>query len=263
MNPGLLYQEGKLSEAIAATQQEIKRQPADCSLRVNLSQLLMFAGEWDRADKQLETVAKQDPRMAVGAAILRQLIRGELARQQCFAEGRCPSLLSDDDPLIRRHLEAIAAINDGNSAGAARLLEPSLEACGAITGHSGDLPFTGLRDLDDLLGPILEAITSNGKYYWINVMTLESIQFQPPEQMCDLVWRSTTVTFQGGREGMFYVPALYVGSSGHEDEQVRLGRRTDWTPGELVRGIGQREFLIGEDAISIMELTHVTMSPRD
>ncbi len=260
MNAGELYQEGKLTEATAAVQQEIKRQPADTSKRVLLSQLLLFAGEWDRADKQLETVAMQAPDMGIGVALLRQLIRGEMARQQFFTEGRSPTFLVDDDPVIRRHLEAAVAIREDNPTEAARLLAQSEETAGAFTGTCNGQPFAGLRDLDDLLGPVLEVVTPNGKYYWINMQTICSLEFHPPEQLHDLVWRRATASIQDGPDGEVFIPARYVGSHAHEDELIRLGRKTDWTTEEPVRGIGQRELLVGEVAIPVLELEQLTVN---
>jgi type VI secretion system protein ImpE len=58
-----------------------------------------------------------------------------------------------------------------------------------------------------------------------------------------------------GPDGEVYLPAVYA-----TDEQVgdpfRLGRETDWRQMQdgPVRGIGQRLFLIGEDALPIMDL---------
>ncbi len=260
MNAGELYREGKLNEAISALQQEIKRQPADTGKRLSLCELLLFAGEWERADKQLDTVALQAPQMAVGVALLRQLIRGEVARQQFFTEGRSPSFLADDDPVIRRHLAAAVAVRDGNLAEAAKLLSPSEELSGSISGVCNDTPFVGLRDLDDLLGPVLEVITPTGKYYWISMKSIYSLQFYPPEEMHHLIWRRATTSIQNGPQGDVYLPALYPGSHAHADELVRLGRRTDWTSEAPVRGAGQRELLLGEEAIPILEIEHLIVT---
>ena len=262
MNATELYRAGRVNEAIDAAQQDVKRQPAETGKRLQLAQLLLFAGQWSRADKQLEVVSMQDPEMAVGIALLRQLVRGEVARQQFFDEGRSPSFLKDDDPLVRLHLEAAVAIRDQRAAEAVDLLRQSEEQAISIAGNCNDKSFVGLRDLDDLLGPVLEAITPNGKYYWINMNSVCSIEFHKPEQLHDLVWRRATTEIQDGPQGDVYVPVLYGGSHAHEDELIRLGRKTDWTAEEPVRGVGQRELLVGEEAVPVMEIERLTLSSR-
>lgn len=263
MNASELYRKGQLSDAIDAAQQDVKRQPADTGKRIQLSQFLLFAGQWSRADKQLEVVAMQDPEMAVGMALLRQLIRGEVARQQFFDEGRSPSFLADDDPLVRLHLEAAVAFRDGQPADAIKLLGQSEDLAVSTSGTCNAKPFVGLRDLDDLLGPVLEAVTPNGKYYWINMNSIRSLEFHQPEQLYDLVWRRATTEIQDGPQGDIYVPALYAGSHAQADELIQLGRKTDWTAEDPVRGLGQRELLVGEEAMPIMEIERLVVSPQN
>jgi type VI secretion system protein ImpE len=56
-----------------------------------------------------------------------------------------------------------------------------------------------------------------------------------------------------------YVPALYHGSHADPKESVRLGRETEYRGSETepYRGVGQREFLIGQEEKAIMTVTKV------
>lgn len=260
MNAGELFREGKLVEATEMARQEVKSQPTDTSKRIRLSQLLLFCGDWERADKQMEVVSMQAPESAVGVALLRQLIRGEVMRQQFFAEGRSPHFLCADDTAIQLRLQAFLAARDGQTAEAMGLLEQAEQVTGRLTGCCDGQPFTGLRDLDDLLGTVLETITPNGKYFWVNMHSVRSLQFYPPEQMHDLIWRRATAAIQDGPEGDVYIPVLYPGSHAHVDDLVRLGRKTDWTDTAPVRGVGQRELLIGDDVRPLLELEQLSVS---
>ena len=58
-----------------------------------------------------------------------------------------------------------------------------------------------------------------------------------------------------GPEGDVYMPATYVADEPVTDLQ-RLGRETDWREAEggLVRGVGQRLFLAGDDGVDAMTL---------
>lgn len=260
MNSVELFEAGKLAEALDAALLEVKKAPADTGKRVHLAYLALFQGDLDRADNQLDVVAKQAPERAVGIALLRQLIRGEIARQQFYSDGRSPTFLADEDPVIQRHLEAAVTLRDGDADAATALLDASNDFASGLSGTCNEKAFTGLRDLDDLLGPVLEVITPNGKYYWVNMQSIESLEFHPPERLPDLFWRRVSATIHDGPQGDIYIPTLYAGSHEEEDEAVRLGRMTDWTASPPIRGVGQREFLIGEEVVPVMELKRLSVA---
>jgi type VI secretion system protein ImpE len=255
MNPGELFQAGKLDEAIAGCNELLKKNPADIPARSLLCELLCFAGNLERADSQLETIGKQDPKAAVGVALFRQLIRAEQARQQFFHEGRMPEFMHDPTPVMKLHLQASIMVREGSLAEAAKTLADAEEQRIKPTGECNGDRFDDLRDLDDLTAPIFEVLTSNGKYYWIPIETVDSLEFEPPERPRDLLWRPTHIVVRG-TEGDVYMPTLYPGSASDPDEKIRLGRVTDWRGGEEspVRGIGLRSYLVGESDQPILEL---------
>ena len=59
-----------------------------------------------------------------------------------------------------------------------------------------------------------------------------------------------------GPDGEVFLPAIYVTPGVEVDERTQLGRVTDFVggDGEPVRGVGQRTFLIGEEAMPILEI---------
>jgi type VI secretion system protein ImpE len=66
MAPRDHYEAGRLKEAIAELNEEVKRHPTDSSRRGFLCELLCFAGELDRADLNLDALGHQDPQSAPG-----------------------------------------------------------------------------------------------------------------------------------------------------------------------------------------------------
>src|SRR4029453_12538505 len=54
-----LLDAGQLSAAIKELTQEVKSSPASLSSRVFLFELLCFAGEWDRAEMQLDVIGSE------------------------------------------------------------------------------------------------------------------------------------------------------------------------------------------------------------
>ena len=256
MTPSELYQSGKLNEAVAAALEGVKSHPTDTSRRGLLAELLCFAGELERADKQLETLGHQEPKSIVGLSMLRQLVRAETARQQFFAEGRLPEFLKEASPVLRLHLDASIALREGATAEAAELIAKADAARAPVAGTCDGQPFDDIRDLDDLTASFFEVLTSTGKYYWIPTDQVEIIEFHAAQRPQDLLWRRAHMIVNDGPDGEVYLPTLYAKTHASGDDQLRLGRGTSWSGGEgsPVLGVGQRTFLIGEEDRPIMQL---------
>lgn len=259
------YSAGNLDDALTAAAEQLKRQPTDTSLRGFFCELLCFAGELERADKQLETIGQQDPGAAIGVSMFRQLIRAETARQQFFSEGRVPEFIHEPGPVLARHLEASILVREGDAARAAELLQEAATEAVDISGTCDTEAFTEFRDLDDLTAPFFEVLTSTGKYYWIPIERVESIEFAPVKRPRDLVWRRVQMDVRNGPDGEVFLPALYYGTATSEDRALRLGRATDWTGGEgaPVRGLGLRTFLVGDSDLTINQLNSLTFNQSD
>lgn len=260
MSASELYEAGKLKEAIAAQNEEVKKHPEDTGRRGFLCELLCFAGDFERADKHLEVIGKQDSKAMIGVALFRQLVRAEQARQQFYSEGRLPEFLTEPAEHLKLHLEASIRIREGNLAEAAEFLARAEEQRPKLPGTCDEQPFDDLRDLDDLTAPIFEILTSNGKYYWVPAEQVELIEFHPPERPRDLLWRRGHMIVSGGPDGEVYFPTVYVGSLTDADERIHLGRVTDWRTavGAPVRGIGQRTFLVGDVDKPILQIQNIT-----
>lgn len=265
MTASELYQSGKLAAAITAAIDVVKKSPTDTGARFLLAELFCFAGEWERADKQLDALGQQSVDAAVRIVLFRQLIRGETARQQLFSDGRLPEFLFDVTAELRLRLDALVAIRENDLAAAASLLEQAEEARAKVTGttvgHSGEHePFDDFRDLDDLCGSFLELLTSTGKYYWVPIDRIQKIECHPPQRAMDLIWRRVLMDVAGGPEGEVYLPTIYVGTNETGDDQLQLGRGTTWTEAGNgpIRGLGQKTFLVGSHDVPIMQLGTIT-----
>src|SRR6266567_6897351 len=97
MNPRELYQAGRLSDAIKALSAELRDNPTDVKRRTFLFELLCFAGEYERADKQLEVLAQAGPQSEMGVLLYRSALFAERQRQDVFERGEFPSAQSADD----------------------------------------------------------------------------------------------------------------------------------------------------------------------
>uniref|UniRef100_UPI0022EB2621 type VI secretion system accessory protein TagJ n=1 Tax=Falsiroseomonas oryzae TaxID=2766473 RepID=UPI0022EB2621 len=151
-----------------------------------------------------------------------------------------------------------------DAAGAARLAAEAEAARPHVAGTRDGHAFDDMRDADDVLAASFEVLTTTGKYYWVPIARLASVEFHPPKRPRDLLWRRATMSVADGPDGEVYVPAVYAAPDGTADASLLLGRSTDWVGPEEgpVRGLGQRTFLVGDDAAPILEIKSLLFAPR-
>ena len=260
MTPQELFKVGSLQEAITIATEEVKRHPTDTSRRGFLCELLCFAGDFPRADVLLDALGNQDPQAVLGVSLFRQVLRAEQARQDFYKQGRLPEFLDLPEPHLKLHLEASILLREEKAKEAAALLEQAEELRPGVSGTCDGTAFDDFRDIDDLTAGFFEVLTSTGKYYWIPNERVESIEFHAPERPRDLLWRRAHMVVAGGPDGEVMVPAIYHGSHADADDRIKLGRMTEWRgdDGAPVRGFGQRLFLMGDEARSILEIQEIT-----
>src|ERR1017187_1248699 len=197
MDPLALYKAGQLRAAIDALGAKLKKQPLDTKRRTFLFELLCFAGEFDRAEKQINILSDAGPEAASGALLYRSALHAERERQDMFARGALP----------------LGATHPSRS--------------GQLNGDE----FAALSDADPRIGAHLEAFIA-GSYTWIPFRYIESIETQPPKRLRDLLWLpalvSTTSEFRFRDLGEILLPAIAPLSWKHNDDEVRLSRTTVW-----------------------------------
>lgn len=265
MTANELFQAGKLQEAIEAAIADVKKHPTDTGKRGFFCELLCFAGELDRADKQLDLLSTQLPEAAMQVALFRQLVRADQARHDFHKSGRIPEFIDEPTAAQSLALQASIEIREGNAAAGMELLEQAEEARVKVSGVCDEKPFDDFRDLDDLTSTAVEVLTSTGKYYWIAPERIESIDFTPIESPRDLLWRPVSMSVIGGPDGIVYIPVIYCAANTPKDESLQLGRATDWSgeEGQPVRGIGQRTFLVGEEGQPMLSLNSILFGNAD
>jgi type VI secretion system protein ImpE len=197
MTPEELYRAGHLREAITALSGELKKNPLDARRRTFLFELLLFTGDFDRAEKQVNLLADGGPAAASGALVYRTALHAERTRQEMFAKKELPAI--------------------GEYA-------PREGACDGK-------PCSELRDADPRIGPNFEVFIA-GSYTWIPTVYIRRIEFEKPACLRDLMWIRarlvTTPDFRLQDVGEVLIPALCPASSHHPEESVQLGRETAW-----------------------------------
>lgn len=257
------FRAGDLDGAVTAALDDVRAKPTDPRARSRLIELLCFTGQWERADAQLDAASSLAPESLPSISLLRQLVRADVARQQFHAEGRAPEFLAPPPEHVRLRLAASIELREGRTAEAADLIAKAEAKRPHASGTEGGTRFDDLRDLDDLLAGVIEVLTPTGKYFWVPTESVDTMEMQPPATRMDLLWRQThMVVRDGGPDGVVYIPCLYAGSQRESDVALRTGRATDWreTPAEpqsIVRGMGLRMFLVGDEERDVLSLRSI------
>lgn len=258
---GDFFKAGDLAAAITAAQSAVKSAPRDSGARWLLAELMLFAGDAERADRMLDAAVLDEPSPAV--LEFRKLLRAEVIRQQVWNEGRAPKFSADDaTPAQTLAIQAAVLARAGEAEDAmtqALAAEEARPKRGgeAVLADGTTIAFDDFRDADDLMAPMVEVLTTNGDHILVPVERLVALDFDAPRRPRDLAWRRTTIELEGGTEGVVYMPTIYAAAPGQPDP-VRLGRVTEWSEGPgPVRGLGQRVFLIGEEAVALADLSAI------
>src|SRR6266851_4676297 len=93
-----LYVAGRLAEAGQALNVELRDNPGDTKRRTFLFELLCFAGNFDRADKQLEILAQENKDAQMGALVYRAALHAERTRCDLFEKKDYPDAGGNREP---------------------------------------------------------------------------------------------------------------------------------------------------------------------
>jgi len=237
MNSKELYQAGRLNDAIKALSAELRDNPTDIRRRTFLFELLCFAGEYERADKQLEVLAEAGPESEMGVLLYRSALFAERQRQDLFERGEFPSGSEADQDQPGRG------------------------------GTANGKAFSFFADADPRTGTMLELFAA-GNYLLLPIEHVASIEIPQPKKLRDLIWTPaavrTTPAFKGTELGEVLLPVLAPFSWRHPDEAVRLGRMTVWEQpegSEYQVPFGQKMWIVDDEEVSFLELRALEFNP--
>jgi type VI secretion system protein ImpE len=219
-----LFQAGRLDEAVQALGVDLRNDPTDSKRRTFLFELLCFAGEYDRAEKQLDILSDSSKEAAMGSLLYRSALQAERTRRRMFESGDFPR--GEAPP---------------------------------VSGQLDEIRCESIEDADPRLGARLEVYAA-GAYLWIPFEHISSVEIQPPARLRDLLWipalLHTGPAFKGRELGEVLLPVLTPLAWKHPNGAVRLGRRTEWQemPDGHTLPAGQKMFLADEEEHPILEV---------
>ena len=220
-----LFEAGRVSEAISALGSWLRDHPEDVPQRTFLFELLCFAGQYDRAEKQLSVLSQGSKEAELGATLYYAALHAERDRNELFRKQAFP---------------------------------PS-QATDQLSGTLNGKPFSSFRDADPDIGARLEVYAA-GAYLWIAFHHVASIAVEQPKHLRDTIWPTAMVqtgpSFKGTDLGQVIIPAIYPFSWKDSDESVWLGRSTVWGADEDGREYpsGQKIFIVDGEEIPLLEV---------
>ena len=223
--------DGRLESAIDALGVELRSNPTDTQRRVFLFELLTFAGQYDRADKQLDLLARGGPDNELAVLPYRAAMLGERVREHMFLTGDFP-------------------------VGAA----PSPVA-GTLNGR----PFLSIEDADPRIGARLE-VMAGGKYMWVPLAYVQALHIDPPQHLRDLRWMparlSTSAALSDTELGEVLLPSLSPLAWKSSDAELRLGRAADWEdlPDGSFAPVGQKMLRVDDELIPLLDVRDLVIS---
>lgn len=255
---------GDLSGAVETALNAVKAKPTDVTARTFLFELACFSGDWERAEKQLDVIGHQDNNAMIGSLIFRQNLKAERDRLRLFSDSQKPEFIMTPPDYVIGLLMANNRLREGNLKEARELLDTVEEQRPAISCKINGEEASDFRDYNDLTSCVFEVIVKD-TYVWLPMEQVEKIEFIAPKSLRDLFWLQAKVETVNGTNGEMFFPALYANSFKSDNDQVRLGRMTDWQDAgeEIFIGEGMRMFWYDGKDKPILELNTIEINQQE
>ncbi|MFT3784264.1 MAG: type VI secretion system accessory protein TagJ [Nibricoccus sp.] len=256
-----LLESAKPQEALEALQEEIRQQPGNASLRIDLFQLLAVSGQWDRAIAQVQTAVSLDRRFAPLAVLLRSLVELEQVRAAVFSGRREPQVFGPTPAWMKTLLANRWTATATSFKAVAKAYDEALKEAPARSGKVDGRSFGWLADADARFGPSIE-LYLQGNYYWVPLECVDRLQFDTPRDLQDLVWLRVKVTWTNGGTVLGHVPARYPGTERSSNPQLALARSAEWEEigSSALIGTGVRVFSTDDGDFLVTKIREINFS---
>jgi type VI secretion system protein ImpE len=244
-NASELFTAGKLNEAVDAQIGKIKNQPADQAARLFLVELFLFQGDLDRGQKHLDMLQYDSPQAQAGLEPIKSAVTAEKERRQVLVGKSQPMGLKESPDHVRLRLQALEQYSQGHTSEGNQLIEQANARMPQVACEVDGQKVSDFRDGDELFGTVLE-VFSRSRYCWVPAEQIEKLEIVEPRAPRDVLFLPAHLSLKGGLEGDVHLPGLYPHTNSLENDEMRLGRATDWIGGdnEPLRGAGGRAFLL-------------------
>src|SRR5215471_6763649 len=94
-----LFDAGRVTEAIQSLSAHLRDHPTDTAERIFLFELLCFAGQYDRAERQLSVLAQGSAETQLGAVLYYSALHAEKTRHDLFSKEAFPLKSDQKSPI--------------------------------------------------------------------------------------------------------------------------------------------------------------------
>lgn len=257
MNAEDLLKTGNLTDCKKQLFNDIKKDPSNIELRIFLFQLSCISRDWQRAESQLDVLKDLSDSTLAMVNTYKQLIECELKREKVLSGEIEPICFGESSEWLAYYVKAYQHFSNNEIDQANQLLQQGVELAPAISGSVNDETFEWLSDGDVRFGPAIEVIL-NGGYYWLPLEYVSEINFEPVDDLRDLVWRPANLTLKNKGQLIIFVPVRYPITSDTTDAQL-LSRTCDWQEplDNVYIGHGQRVFVTDQSEYPLLNVNSI------
>ena len=249
---------GDLDSCKKALFDQIKKSPSDVKLRIFLFQLSCITEDWTKASGQLDVIRELDDSALSLVNTYSQLISCENKRQDVL-QGKINATCFGQPPSwLAYYIQAYQKTVAGKFEDALALITIGAEDAPQISGvMDKEHTFEWLCDGDLRFGPVIEIIL-NGGYYWLPMENILKLEFEPVEDLRDLVWRPVNLILKNNGTLIGFVPVRYPSNDSTTNSHL-LSRICNWLEPtkDLFLGNGHRIFISEDKEFSLLEISSI------
>ncbi|MDA7923853.1 virulence protein SciE type [bacterium] len=259
-----------LSTCLNELKSEIRSAPTNHEKRVFYFQLLCVFGEWDKALTQLDVCRDLNSSNLSMSQTYEQVLQCEKFRDAVFRGKQTATILGEPPTWVALMQQAVkhAAEDDWTAFTAIQnqAFEQATTTSGKIllsptdeNGETADeISFNWIADADPRFGPMIECIV-NGRYFWVPLESIQSIEIEKPADLRDLVWTPAQFVWRNKGEAVGFIPTRYPQSEKSVDDHIKIAGKTEWTESNegTFLGLGMRMFATETNEFSLAEISKV------
>jgi len=242
---------GRLSEAQDLLTGIVRERPSELPARNLLIDVLLFRGDYARAERQVAAIEQLDADQRSKTGQLRQTLAAARMRDRILAGDGAPAFLTP----VRESLQAWAdARQRGDSSW------PVFEDGPPATVNGRE--FSAIADGDRRFHGVIEAFAGE-RYVWIPFEQVVSLTLDDRSRRRGAAWTGALAHLANGTRQPVFLPLTYPGSVQTGDGEVQRGLVTRWREVEsgAVEGVGQHVWFCGDEDIALLDIAQLQVAP--
>lgn len=238
--------------------ENIKNNPLDKNLRLELLQFYCLDGQWNLALKVIKQYIKLNQNDSQTKVLFLNNIICEIERSNVFFDNHfAQAYPKTNHNLVIKQIELLNLFKLDKLKNMTDYFLNSFELVdNELSCTLKDNVVTGKWiDTDCRLAFVIEVFQQD-KYYWLSINEVDKIIFKDTEILPDVFWRRAEIILKDKQHIACFLPVRYPFQSNDEmNDQLKYASSTLWNNvNELSIGLGQKTYTNGDDDISILDI---------